>query len=287
MNRVDLGGVTVLALTDAAPPPADWTYAFPAHAAAADSPARRRWAPDRRFHTRFTVHAVVRAGRVTLVDAGLGPGPSAYFGGLSGRLDRALAEAGLTPDMVDCVMFTHFHLDHVGWASRDGAPCFPRARYVAPSAELAHWQRHGTQSALSHHVAAFEQHIAPLVGQGLLDALPDGQVAPSAAGLTFRSLPGHTPGHAAVVLDAPGAAVAIAGDTWHSPAQVEHPDWCHRADREPHAPSDPARASRSGRGMRARWWRPAIFPKASASAMSSRGMMAGLPGARWAETIAC
>ncbi len=125
MRKIDLGGMALIALTDAQPAPADWTYAFARHAQEVDAPARLRWAPDGLFRTRFTVHALVQDERATLIDAGLGPGPHDYFGGLGGHLDREMAAAGLTPEMIDCVMFTHFHLDHIGWASRDGVPCFP------------------------------------------------------------------------------------------------------------------------------------------------------------------
>lgn len=235
MRRVDLKDMTLLRLVDAVPPPADWTYAFAGHASEIDNPARARWAPDGLFRTSFTVHALVHAGTATLVDAGLGPDPSAYFNGLSGRLDRELAAAGLTPETVSCVMFTHFHLDHVGWASRDGKPYFPNARYVAPAAELVHWLSHGAQAALPHHVAAFERHIAPLLALGLLDGLDDGRTAPGAIPLTYRSTAGHTPGHAATVFEGDGEALVIAGDSWHSPAQIERPDWGHRADRDPAA----------------------------------------------------
>ena len=235
MRRVELRNVTVLSLTDAEPPPAGWCYAFPGPAAEAGQETRKRWAGDGQFHTRFTVHAFVRSGLVTLVDAGLGPGPSGYFAGLRGRLDQGLAEAGLTPSMVDCVMFTHFHLDHVGWASHGGVPCFPNARYLAPAAELAHWRLHGAAAALPHHTAAFEQHVAPLLVLGLLDGFEDGRLAPGAVPLAYRSVPGHTPGHAAVVFSEGGERAVIAGDAWHSPAQIERPDWCHRADRDPAA----------------------------------------------------
>jgi glyoxylase-like metal-dependent hydrolase (beta-lactamase superfamily II) len=236
MRCVDLNGVQVLSLTDAAPPPAEWGYAFPKHVAEIDDPARRRWAPDGRFHTRFTVFALVHDGAVTLVDAGIGAGPSAYFGGLAGSLDREMAAAGLTPAMVSCVMLTHVHLDHVGWASRDGKPWFANARYLAPAAELEHWRRHGSEAALPHHVAAFESHVAPLLASGLLVGLTEGEAAaPAGMPLAYRALPGHTPGHAAVVLDHGPQALAIAGDSWHSPAQIERPDWCHRADRDPAA----------------------------------------------------
>ncbi len=230
MRTIDHGGLTLLRLTDATPPPADWAYAFPSHAGDADQPPRRRWAPDEKFHTAFTVHAVVGDGGVALIDLGIGPGPVAYFGGLEGSLVRELAAAGLAPTDVTAVLFTHLHLDHVGWASRDGKPCFPNARYAAPAAEVDHWRRNGAASALPHHVVAFESHLAPLLAEGRLTPLAEGAPMPGADWLRFRQVPGHTPGHAAVVSER--ARLIVAGDAWHSPAQIERPDWCHRADRD-------------------------------------------------------
>lgn len=246
MRRLDLDDVALIALTDAAPPPVDWLYAFARHAAEFDAPARRNWAPAGLFETRFCVHALVHGGSVTLVDAGLGPGPSPYFDGLGGRLDVALAEAGLSVDMVSRVMFTHFHLDHIGWASRDGRACFPKARYFAPQAELDHWREFGSEAALPHHVAAFSAAIAPLVAQGLIDGLDPGECVPGGPPLAYRALPGHTPGHSSVVLEEGVRRLAIAGDAWHSPAQIERPDWGHRADADPQAAS-------ASRAALARW----------------------------------
>jgi glyoxylase-like metal-dependent hydrolase (beta-lactamase superfamily II) len=233
MRKIDHEGLTLLRLTDAAPAPADWAYAFPAHRDDADQEAQRRWAPDGTFHTAFTVHAVIGPGGVALIDAGIGPGPVAYFGGLRGRLDEELQAAGIRPEEVTAVLLTHLHLDHVGWISRAGKPCFPKARYRLPAAELDHWRRRGAEAALPHHVAAFEAHVAPLLEQGSLEGLESGQPAPGAPFLRFLPVPGHTPGHAAVVSD--GEGLIVAGDAWHSPAQVERPDWGHRADRDPAA----------------------------------------------------
>lgn len=233
MRRINIGDVALIALTDAEPAPAEWSYAFARHAEEADAPARHRWAPDGTFRTRFTVHALVQDGRATLIDAGLGPGPHAYFGGLGGQLDREMAAAGVTPEMVDCVMFTHFHLDHIGWASRDGTPCFPNARYVAPAAELAHWRAQGGQAALPHHVAAFERALAPLIARELVLGLEPDQPAPHGIPLSYKALPGHTAGHCAVILERGSRPLAVAGDSWHSPAQIERPDWGHRADSDP------------------------------------------------------
>lgn len=231
MVRLELDGWTALSLTDAAPQPAPWCHAFPHDPPEADDTAMARHAPDGLFRTRFAVLALRRGAEVALVDAGLGPGPSAYFGGLRGGLDRALAAHGIAPEAVTCVAFTHFHLDHVGWASVGAEPCFPRAAYAAPAAELAHWRASPSQAALPHHVEAFERHVAPLLAKGRIAALEDGAAPDGWPELSYRAAPGHTPGHSALILQAARPLLA-AGDSWHSPVQIERPHWCHRADRD-------------------------------------------------------
>jgi glyoxylase-like metal-dependent hydrolase (beta-lactamase superfamily II) len=48
-------------------------------------------------------------------------------------------------------------------------------------------------------------------------------------GLRVIATPGHTPGHISVATE----HVVIAGDVLHSPAQLQHPQWCFGSDRDP------------------------------------------------------
>ena len=120
------------------------------------------------------------------------------------------------------MVFTHLHVDHVGWA-----PFLPGARFIVAEAEWAHWSRRDPSPGLPHHVEAVQRCVAPLAEAGRLRAVPAGaEIAP---GIVLREATGHTPGHHAVeVRD----RLLIAGDAWHNPAQVEVPAWCHRADRD-------------------------------------------------------
>jgi glyoxylase-like metal-dependent hydrolase (beta-lactamase superfamily II) len=241
MRQLDLPDGVLFTFTDAAPPPAALTYSFPDADPAGHPDVIRTWLPDHRFHTRFAVFALEQRGRIVLIDAGLGPQPSPYFDGLTGRLQDELSRAGIDVSAVAHVLFTHFHLDHIGWAAHpDGTPFFPNATYHAPRAELAHWKLHGAEAALPHHVQAFERSLAPLIAAGLM--APDDPAQPilelDGMRVTYRAVPGHTPGHHAIEI-AGRETVLIAGDAWHSPAQIAVPDWCHRAD------FDPAQARRS------------------------------------------
>src|SRR3954463_702047 len=63
--------------------------------------------------------------RAVLVDAGLGVG---HIMGMSGgaMLD-SLAALGLGPADITDVVFTHLHIDHIGWASAEGRTVFTNA----------------------------------------------------------------------------------------------------------------------------------------------------------------
>lgn len=222
VRQIDCGGWTVVALTDCAPAPALCSYSFP-DAQLADHPeVAARWFPDGAFHTRFGPFLLRGPAGEVLVDCGLGPGGVGYFPDLHGDLATALVAAGSALDRITAVVFTHLHVDHVGWA-----PFLPNARFHVAAREWAHWSVLGADAGLPHHVAAVARCIAPLAKAGRL-MIVDG-AAEILPGIRLLAAPGHTPGHHAVIV---ADHLLIAGDTWHNPAQIAVPDWCHRADRD-------------------------------------------------------
>lgn len=211
MRKIDAGDWQVVALTDCAPAPALCGYSFP-EARLAEHPAAARWFPEGRFLTRFGPFLLRGKAGDVLVDCGMGP-TCGYFPGLAGRLPAALAAVGSSLEAIKTVLFTHLHVDHVGWA-----PFLPNARFFVGADEWAYWP-----AFRAHHVAAVAECVVPL-----RERLRVGEALP--AGLAWLPAPGHTPGHQAVLV---GGRVLIAGDTWHNPAQIEVPAWCHRADGDP------------------------------------------------------
>ena len=219
MRHVDIDGAWVFALRDCAPVPAACAWSFPDAVLAAHPETARRWFEGEMFHTRFGPFLVRPENGDVLIDCGIGPGPSDYFAGLRGQLPASLAIAGSALERITAVLFTHLHVDHVGWA-----PLLPNARFFVCEAEWAHWSQ-GAAAGLPHHVEAITRCIAPLVEAGRFEFMQAGdEILP---GVKLLPAFGHTPGHCAILVH---ERLLIAGDTWHNPAQIEVPDWCHRAD---------------------------------------------------------
>lgn len=148
---------------------------------------------------------VERGERALLIDAGVGPVRQAddpanpHVGEVAGgALLDGLAALGRTPDRVEAVAYTHLHPDHVGWADRF-------ARHLVAAPEWEH--RDGELGAIADRV----------------ETIDDGdEIFP---GVRVLATPGHTPGHAAYVLESGGRRLLALGDSFHSPVQIEHPDW--------------------------------------------------------------
>ncbi|MEU6553358.1 MBL fold metallo-hydrolase [Streptomyces sp. NPDC046915] len=165
-----------------------------------------------------------------------------------GSLLRNLAGEGLSADDIDTVVYTHLHLDHVGWTS-DVAPLpnapaadsptgltFAHARHLMSEDEWRYWP---TRTATMGGPDA-EAVLEPL--DGVVEFVETGDsIAP---GVTVEATPGHTPGHLAVVVRDPSGAgtesVCIVGDILHSAAQVGDPALVFSFDVDP----DQARAVR-------------------------------------------
>ena len=88
---------------------------------------------------------------------GFGAGPSPYFDVAVEPAFRSIAAEGVDIAAVEHVLFSPFHLDHVGWATNpDGHAFFPNARYHAPEAELAYWRECGDAGRTAFTCGAFE-----------------------------------------------------------------------------------------------------------------------------------
>ncbi|ONI76419.1 MBL fold metallo-hydrolase [Actinosynnema sp. ALI-1.44] len=220
-----IGGWQIVALRDARGPFLDWAAGFPdagerewASARAADPAA---FGADGKWWLDFRAYAIRAAdGRVTLVDAGIGPAtaPARAWAPVPGRLPEAMAEAGIDPADVGTVVLTHLHTDHCGWAvDPDGTPVFPNARYVVQHAETK-W--------LAAAEPMYSWAVRPLRDAGQLDEITGESVVlrtSSGESVTLVPTPGHTPGHQSVIVQSGDAQLIVTGDVLVHAVQLVAP----------------------------------------------------------------
>ena len=153
---------------------------------------------------------VIDAGGVrTLVDTGTG----------GGQLVPTMRELGMEPGSVDRVVISHYHGDHIGGVSAEGAPTFPNASVHVPAAELAFLE---SAPADNQNVANALAKLAPV--RDRIETYGDGdQLVP---GFQAVAAHGHTPGHMAFLLSSGDARLMIASDAVAHPVVFfRHPSW--------------------------------------------------------------
>lgn len=192
-----------------------------------------------RIAYRLTTYVVRAAGRVVVVDTGLGPTLSPLdrwgYEGTFGLLPRALDEMGLAPADVDAVVLTHLHPDHIGWnltADEPRQPMFANAQYLVSRPEWDFWGP--TSSKL------VARHVRPLEATGQLCIVDDGHEA--APGVSLLVTPGHTPGHACVLVMDGGEGTLITGDAAHHPTELEDTTIFAAADQDQQRAADSRQA---------------------------------------------
>jgi len=173
---------------------------------------------------------LVETGRhVVLADTGLGAASNT-----SGAILARLEMAGIRPQDVDTVIFTHGHPDHIGGAvdlrnPSAPTPVFPNARYVLSETEWDFWidgrmdlralplgaeMKANMQLTARRNLTAL-RHQVELIDRGA-------EIVP---GVHAIAAPGHTPGHLALLLESDGRQMLNLGDAALHPLHLKYPHW--------------------------------------------------------------
>lgn len=205
-NRVKLGDfevTTILAGSRTVPEPQN-IFGMNVSAETFSEVSEAAGLPVDRAQFFFTPTIVNTGSELVLFDTGLS----------AAGTTAALTAAGYTPDMVDVVVLTHMHGDHIGGLMNDGAPTYPNARHVTGSVEFDAWDKTGNET--------FEQQMRPLAEQTTF--IEGG--ADVAGGITAMEAFGHTPGHMVYRLESGGQQLLLGADfANHYVWSLAHPDW--------------------------------------------------------------
>jgi glyoxylase-like metal-dependent hydrolase (beta-lactamase superfamily II) len=244
-HRFFIGAIECIALSDGS---VTLGSVQPLFAAAAPKDALDA-ALDRAFHPRdkalleFNALALKlpTAGGGTetvLIDCGYGSEAQPALG----RIPANLRAAGITPESVSAIVISHAHGDHInGVLTKEGTLAYPNARYFMLKSEHDFWtgnpdlskvgfpedQKKGVIAAAQKHIAAIKAKLELLDG-GAKD------LAKSFPALELVPTPGHTPGHASLVLRDGKDELFILADVAHNHVVMfADPSWGPVFDTDP------------------------------------------------------
>jgi len=165
---------------------------------------------------------LIRMGdRTVMVDVGGGVFSDEHHQ-TGGLLDN-LRAAGVQPQDVTDIFYTHMHWDHVGWSTQDGRVTFPNATIRVHSADWAHFMTGPTA------VPKIRDILAPVQTRvELFDS--EVEVIP---GLIARPAPGHTPGTSIYILHDGSERALLLGDAVHTVGEMTEPEWQGMWDLDP------------------------------------------------------
>jgi glyoxylase-like metal-dependent hydrolase (beta-lactamase superfamily II) len=161
---------------------------------------------------------------LVLIDAGSG----AHFQPTAGKLQENLEAAGIAPEKITKVVFTHVHADHL-WGVLDDfedGERFPNASYIVAVPEWDFWADPKTPDNVPDWLKGMALGTSRILKkiEGKVERRKAGDTV--APGLTYVATPGHTPGHMSVLVESQGQRLMIGGDVLANTAlSFARPEW--------------------------------------------------------------
>src|SRR4029077_5062405 len=142
--------------------------------------------------------------KLILFDTGMGT--SKAFGPTTGRQQKSMKEAGIKPEDIDAVVFSHGHIDHIGGVvGDDGKNLFPNAQFYIAENDLDYWTDYDKAGPkMKDFVDHAKKNLTP-VRDRIVFYKNEQEFLP---GVTALSAPGLTVGHTIFVISSEGKSFA-------------------------------------------------------------------------------
>jgi glyoxylase-like metal-dependent hydrolase (beta-lactamase superfamily II) len=179
--------------------------------------------PGEVFTVQVNVTVVRTPDALVLIDTGGGD-----FTPTIGKLADNLEAAGVSPEAVTHVIFTHAHGDHL-WGvidPLDGGTRFPKARHIITAAERDFWTKPGVENEVPEalqRIAVGSARRLGIIADRIEIRRPGEEVLP---GIALVDTSGHSPGHVSVHLKSGSDQLIVGGDALtHAQVSFSQPDW--------------------------------------------------------------
>jgi len=192
--------------------------------------------PKDRMTTIYTPIVINTASWNVLIDTGNGPDIASQPDTTYGHFQSNLKAAGIDSSLIDVVVISHFHADHVNglWAA-DGTLAFPNAAIAVPANEWKFWMDDGEmarapkgrmESLFNNNRRVFDP-----IKDTVIQYSWDREVAP---GIKVVGTPGHSIGHTSFLVSSDSQSVFVQSDVTNHPALfARHPGWHASFDQDP------------------------------------------------------
>jgi glyoxylase-like metal-dependent hydrolase (beta-lactamase superfamily II) len=151
--------------------------------------------------------------KLILFDTGMGTAKN--FGPTTGRQQKSMKEAGIRPEDIDAVVFSHGHIDHIGGVvDENNKVLFPNAQFYIAQSDFEFWTDEGkADGPMKDFILHTRKNLLPV--RDRLVFFKDGQEF--LPGVQALSAPGHTVGHTIFMITSQGKNLAFLADLTHHP----------------------------------------------------------------------
>lgn len=224
VHRIKFGAFQLTALYDGLwPVKIDENFVRNASNADVDAALRAAFLAPGILPVSFTALLVNTGTKLVLIDTGT----AGQIVDSAGTLLDNLAVAGIKPAMIDTVLISHFHPDHInGLKDKDGNKIFPNAEIAVPDVEWDFWMNDANMSGVSPVIRRYFLNARRIFGDIAREVRRFKPGAEVASGIASIAAFGHTPGHVAFSVSSGNESMLILSDSARNPYLfVRHPEW--------------------------------------------------------------
>lgn len=153
-----------------------------------------------------------------------------------GKLADNLEAAGVAPDAVTHVVFTHAHGDHL-WGVIDPLEDntrFPKAKHIITAAERDFWTMPDVETKVPdalQRIAIGSKRRLGIIADRIETRRPGEEIVP---GIALIDTAGHAPGHVSIHLKSGSDQLIVGGDVLTHPVfSFQRPEWRWGSDMDP------------------------------------------------------